>query len=595
LLAAGGIGATGAAADTFTYTAAEQTYQVPAGVTRLHVVLVGAPGGTPANGFGTPGTGAQLVGDLPVPPGVSTLYVEVGGGGAQAEPPKIPYAATGGWNGGGSGAAGGGGASDIRSVSCGAALACVTGGSSASLNSRLAVAGGGGGGGAGANGGSAGNADGSGSSGDSTISGTGATPAAPGQAADSNTVKSYCITAGAQNGDAGSPGDLGVGGGGAYASIAGTPLSGGGGAGLYGGGGGAQCWTSGTTATTTAGAGGAGSSGAPSAQNVSITIDQTGMAEVIITAPVPTTSGQPALSGGLAVGDVVTASHAAWESTLPLSGYAYVWERCDAGGASCSPIAGATGQAYTLQAADLGHTVRVQESALNFYGSSAPATSAASGVIGQVPQETGAPTIAGTARQGQVLVESHALWSAGPISSFAYQWERCNASGGACAAIAGATNQAYTPAASDVGSTIRVQETATNGYGASAPAVSAPTGRVEASILGRINAALTWAIASRPRIRILTLSVERAVRGMTVVVLCRGGGCSHSATFHVRTRGLALARHLRHWHLSSSTKLTVRFERPRYVGKVYVFSMRHPGSPLIACLAPGSVKPGAGC
>ncbi len=88
------------------------------------------------------------------------------------------------------------------------------------------------------------------------------------------------------------------------------------------------------------------------------------------------------------------------------------------------------------------------------------------------------PTITGTPMQGQILSESHAFWSNSP-SSYSYQWERCD-SGGGCQAIEGATGQTYVLTSSDIGSTIRVRETASNGEGASLPALSAATAVVQA-------------------------------------------------------------------------------------------------------------------
>jgi unsaturated rhamnogalacturonyl hydrolase len=91
-----------------------------------------------------------------------------------------------------------------------------------------------------------------------------------------------------------------------------------------------------------------------------------------------------------------------------------------------------------------------------------------------------APTISGTAIEGQTLSEAHGGWSNSP-TSYAYQWEDCDAVGGACAAIGGATFQTYTLAASDVGHTIRVLETARNTGGAGNPATSPATGLVAAA------------------------------------------------------------------------------------------------------------------
>jgi hypothetical protein len=66
----------------------------------------------------------------------------------------------------------------------------------------------------------------------------------------------------------------------------------------------------------------------------------------------------------------------------------------------------------------------------------------------------------------------------GPIN-YAQQWLRC--SGTNCNTIAGATTLTYTPVTADVGLTLRLQVTASNGAGASTPATSAATPAVSAA------------------------------------------------------------------------------------------------------------------
>jgi hypothetical protein len=93
------------------------------------------------------------------------------------------------------------------------------------------------------------------------------------------------------------------------------------------------------------------------------------------------------------------------------------------------------------------------------------------------PTALAPPGIAGAAEVGQVLSESDAAWSGSPLT-FSYQWQRCDADGGDCVAIAGTDSTSYTVGSPDVGHTIVVSETATNADGSSQPAVSAPTGIV---------------------------------------------------------------------------------------------------------------------
>ena len=124
---------------TFGPTGSQDTLVVPTGVSRIHVVAVGAPG---AVGYGgrAGGRGARVSGDVAVSPG-QTLYVNVGGAPTDGGCGR-GVDCVGGFNGGGSSTqigGGGGGSSDVRTVSSQQA---------GSLSSRVIVAAGGGGSGA---------------------------------------------------------------------------------------------------------------------------------------------------------------------------------------------------------------------------------------------------------------------------------------------------------------------------------------------------------------------------------------------------------------------------------------------------------------
>jgi len=82
------------------------------------------------------------------------------------------------------------------------------------------------------------------------------------------------------------------------------------------------------------------------------------------------------------------------------------------------------------------------------------------------PSNTGAPTISGTAQEGQTLSANPGTWSSSSDITYSYQWQRCNASGAACVDISGATKQEYAVAAADVGNRLRVVVTARNKDGA---------------------------------------------------------------------------------------------------------------------------------
>ncbi len=95
------------------------------------------------------------------------------------------------------------------------------------------------------------------------------------------------------------------------------------------------------------------------------------------------------------------------------------------------------------------------------------------------PTNTAPPTITGTVVEGSILSEHDGTWTGSP-TSHSYQWQRCNSAGGSCSAISGFVGQSYTLESGDVGSTIRVVETASNAVGPSTPATSAQSGVVQA-------------------------------------------------------------------------------------------------------------------
>ena len=97
------------------------------------------------------------------------------------------------------------------------------------------------------------------------------------------------------------------------------------------------------------------------------------------------------------------------------------------------------------------------------------ATSAAAAT----PQNTTAPSISGTPKEGSTQTADNGTWSNSP-TSYAYQWQRCASDGASCGDITAASNKTYTPTSGDVGHTLRVVVTAANTDG-KASATSAPT------------------------------------------------------------------------------------------------------------------------
>lgn len=173
----------------------------------------------------------------------------------------------------------------------------------------------------------------------------------------------------------------------------------------------------------------------------------------------------PQITGKLFVGKTISSTTGCWSNT-PTS-YAYQWLRCDQKGANCLKIAGAQSRSYKLTPTDQGNTMMVLVTASNGDGSTGPVNSKPSTVVSAAaaPQNKTPPSITGKAVVGELLFADPGTYSGGLPDRYAYRWQRCNASGSSCAAIAGEARQTYTVRSTDVGFTLRVAVTASNDYG----------------------------------------------------------------------------------------------------------------------------------
>jgi hypothetical protein len=95
--------------------------------------------------------------------------------------------------------------------------------------------------------------------------------------------------------------------------------------------------------------------------------------------PPPANTSPPTITGSAQLGQTLTEVHGSW--TNGPTGYSYQWLQCNALGEGCLAISGATSPTHVLVLGDVGHTIRVQETARNEGGSSSPATSAATSVV----------------------------------------------------------------------------------------------------------------------------------------------------------------------------------------------------------------------
>lgn len=229
----------------------------------------------------------------------------------------------------------------------------------------------------------------------------------------------------------------------------------------------------------------------------------------------PVNTVHPSISGTTTEGNTLKASTGTWEGK-PTS-YAYQWQSCNSSGSVCTDIAGEISSTYTLDEEDVGRKVLVIVEATNLAGTTvapsaisrrvAPATTPPP----TAPTNTSLPTISGTSTEGKTLTATTGSWSGSP-TSYAYQWQDCNSSGGGCTSIAGATHSSYKLAAADVGHTVRVAVLATNSAG-STTATSAATGVVAQTV---VSAGCTTTISSS-----LQSAIQSAAAGS---VICLNAG-----------------------------------------------------------------------
>jgi hypothetical protein len=133
-------------------------------------------------------------------------------------------------------------------------------------------------------------------------------------------------------------------------------------------------------------------------------------------------------------------------------------------------------------------------------------------------------------------------------------------------------------------------------------------------IKGDISARTNWAFRFTPTYtEVLSLTVTGLYEGSDVVIGCKGKGCPfRSEDFPVLRpkkcppstpamscppNNFFLTKYFAGRRLAVGAQLTILISHPSYVGKYYSFTVQARKSPAvkIACLAPGSDRPGVGC
>ena len=199
-----------------------------------------------------------------------------------------------------------------------------------------------------------------------------------------------------------------------------------------------------------------------------------------ITADPPRNETTPEVIGTARVGETLAVDQGSWSGTDPLT-FSYQWQRCDAAGEHCAPVAGQTERMYALTGADAGSTIRVVVTASGPGGVVARATDATATVepasadpVPDPPVNEVAPTITGTARAGNTLQVERGHWTGTDPISYTYQWQRCDGDGTNCGNVDGATSLEYALTDADVGHTLRIVARGTNTAGTSS-VISTPT------------------------------------------------------------------------------------------------------------------------
>jgi hypothetical protein len=186
----------------------------------------------------------------------------------------------------------------------------------------------------------------------------------------------------------------------------------------------------------------------------------------------PANTAAPTITGTARVGETLTAQNGTWSNSP--TAFQYQWQRCNASGAACANVAGATAKTYLLTSADADRTMRVRVTGINAEGA-VNARSAPTAVVtpSAAPRNTARPTITGEPEAGGELTAEEGSWTNSP-TSYAYQWQRCDIDAVACGPITGATGKTYGVRNADVGFRLRVEVTAKNANG-SGSALSNPS------------------------------------------------------------------------------------------------------------------------
>jgi Ca2+-binding RTX toxin-like protein len=187
-------------------------------------------------------------------------------------------------------------------------------------------------------------------------------------------------------------------------------------------------------------------------------------------------TGGVSITGATTENQVVTANTAALADVDGLGTLHYQWQHNI--GSGFVNIVGAADQAtYTLGDADVGGTVRVVVSYVDGQGTAEAVTSSASASISGVNDpHTGGVSVTGAPTEDQVLTAVSTLADVDGLGALQYKWQHNVGSG--YVDIVGANQATYTLGDGDVGGTVRVVVSYTDGQGFAESATSASTAAI---------------------------------------------------------------------------------------------------------------------
>ncbi|HET6509896.1 MAG TPA: hypothetical protein VFG42_24095 [Baekduia sp.] len=211
--------------------------------------------------------------------------------------------------------------------------------------------------------------------------------------------------------------------------------------------------------------------------------------------PSPTSTPTVDTTTAPTVGTPVTSTPGTWDDSGATE--TYQWQRCTTTAtSSCTDIPGATDPSYTPTSDDVGSYLRLVQTATNTDGTADAASSETPAVVAPpAPVNTAAPTTDTEPVRGSVVHGTAGTWTY--ATSTSVRWQRCaTTSPSSCVDIVGATHLNYTPTSDDVGSYLRLVETATNANG-DAERGSALTGAVAALLPANTAAPVAGTAAVR--------------------------------------------------------------------------------------------------